>query len=138
MWRFISGLVVGALIASGVTLWAQQQKEKAKGKGDAGINPTTILDRAEVRVARVEIAPEELLHIDTCWSVALGLSHVDPVRGCDFHMRHLLLALRAGEPYRIARAIGMEVAQSSCAGGPKHDRADSRQSDVERDQVFPA
>ena len=55
MWRFISGLAVGALIASSLTLWAQQ-KEKAKGKGDAGINPTTILDRAEVRIARVEIA----------------------------------------------------------------------------------
>ena len=39
--------------------------------------------------------------------MALGI--VDNIRGADFQGRHLLLALNAGEPYRIARALCMEV-----------------------------
>jgi eukaryotic-like serine/threonine-protein kinase len=51
----------------------------------------------------------EVLKIDTCWSVAEGLGLVDTIRGADFQARHLLLALRAGEPLRVARALAMEI-----------------------------
>jgi serine/threonine protein kinase len=64
-----------------------------------------------------EISPEELMRIDTCWSVAMGLGIVDNIRGADFQGRHLLLALNAGEPYRVARALGMEVAYAVVSGG---------------------
>ena len=57
------------------------------------------------------------MRIDTCWSVAMGLGIVDNIRGADFQGRHLLLALDAGEPYRIARALGMEVAYAVVSGG---------------------
>ncbi len=63
------------------------------------------------------IPAKELLWVDTCWSIALGLSHVNPVRGLLFQRRHLLTALQVGEPYRLARALGMEVATSAVAGG---------------------
>jgi hypothetical protein len=64
-----------------------------------------------------EISSDELMRIDTCWSVAMGLGIVDNIRGADFQGRHLLLALNAGEPYRIARALSMEVAYAIVPGG---------------------
>ena len=64
-----------------------------------------------------EVSPEDLMRIDTCWSVAMGLGIVDNIRGADFQGRHLLLALNAGEPYRIARALSMEVAYAVVPGG---------------------
>ena len=64
-----------------------------------------------------DVSADELVRIDTCWSVAMGLAIVDTIRGADFQARHLLLALDAGEPYRIARALGMEVAYAVAPGG---------------------
>jgi hypothetical protein len=69
-----------------------------------------------------QISPEALTRIDACWSVAMGLGIVDHVRGADFQARHMLLALSAGEPYRVARAIAMEVAYASVPGGPRARR----------------
>ena len=56
-----------------------------------------------------QIAREELVRIDTCWSVAHALSLVDTIRAREFQIRHLLLSLKAGEPYRVARALGNEA-----------------------------
>lgn len=64
----------------------------------------------------------ELLKIDTCWSVALGLSSVDTIRGADFQALNLLLSLKAGEPYRIARALSFEAAHSAAGGGKTQKR----------------
>ncbi len=50
-----------------------------------------------------------LLRIDTCWSVTTGLSMVDNIRAADFNTRHLRLALEAGDPYRLARAVALEA-----------------------------
>jgi tetratricopeptide (TPR) repeat protein len=72
------------------------------------------------------IAPHELVRIDTCWSVAMALGIVDNIRGADFQGRHLRLALDAGEPYRVARALAMEVGYSSVSGG-RRARERSRQ-----------
>ena len=47
-----------------------------------------------------------LTRIDVCWSAARGLILSDVIRGNDFQARHTLLALKAGEPYRVARALG--------------------------------
>ncbi len=60
--------------------------------------------------------------IDVCWSTALGLSMVDSVRGAEFQTRMLLLSLRAGEPYRIALALALEVGHVSAAGTGAHAR----------------
>ncbi len=63
-----------------------------------------------------QIAPETLISIDTCWSVSIGLGTVDTIRGMAFAKRHMLLALAAGEPYRIARALALEAAFSATGG----------------------
>jgi hypothetical protein len=60
--------------------------------------------------------------IDTCWSAALAFSTVDTVRGADFETRHLILSLRAGEPYRIARGLALEVGYSSIGGLKTRER----------------
>jgi eukaryotic-like serine/threonine-protein kinase len=70
-----------------------------------------------------EIPEAELARIDICWTVAAGLGVVDLIRGADFQSRHLLLALRAGEVYRVARAMAFEVAQTAARGGAKREQA---------------
>jgi serine/threonine protein kinase/tetratricopeptide (TPR) repeat protein len=57
-----------------------------------------------------QIPEFDLVRLDTCYAVAAGLGSVDLIRGADFQSRQLLLALRAGEPYRVARALAFEAA----------------------------
>ncbi|HEX4456416.1 MAG TPA: AAA family ATPase, partial [Polyangia bacterium] len=55
------------------------------------------------------LSPLERARIDTCWSIGVGLSTIDHIQGAVFQERHLLLALRGGEPYRVARALIVET-----------------------------
>jgi hypothetical protein len=64
------------------------------------------------------IPAAELARIDACWAATIGLGMTDLVRGNDFQTRHLLLALRAGEPYRVAKALAVEAGYLSTAGVP--------------------
>jgi len=52
-----------------------------------------------------ELAPAERLRLDTCWSATVGLSMCDPIRGTSYAARMPVMALRAGEPRRIALAL---------------------------------
>jgi tetratricopeptide (TPR) repeat protein/predicted Ser/Thr protein kinase len=69
-----------------------------------------------------QISDEELTRIDTCWSAAIGLGIVDTMRGAYFQAQHLLRALAAGEPYRVARALAVEVGYSATGGERTRDR----------------
>jgi serine/threonine protein kinase/tetratricopeptide (TPR) repeat protein len=70
------------------------------------------------------ISRDELLRVDICWAVAAGLAMVDNIRGADFQTRHLLLSLRAGEPYRVARALAVEAGFSATSGAPGRRRSE--------------
>ncbi len=72
-----------------------------------------------------QVAEEELLRIDTCYSAAAGLATADTVLGADFQTRQLRFALDAGERARVARAMGLEVSYLATAGtraGPRVER----------------
>ncbi|NVB82917.1 MAG: protein kinase [Kofleriaceae bacterium] len=68
-------------------------------------------------------SPEDRQRIDTCWSLGLGLGSVDSVRGAVFQGRGLLLALDAGDPWRLARALCLEAAYLCNRGAPTAARS---------------
>lgn len=63
-----------------------------------------------------------LLAVDTCWAAASGLANSDTLCGAYFNALHLLLALRAGEPWRVLRACALEVSYAALAGGEHPSR----------------
>lgn len=63
-----------------------------------------------------EVDPRLLLRIDTTWTAATGLQQSNVIVGQCFQAQHLLLALEAGEPHRVARALGVEAIYSSTSG----------------------
>jgi hypothetical protein len=70
-----------------------------------------------------DIPAAQLTRIDINWSMAVGLAIVDPIRGADFQARHLVLALEAGEPYRLACALAAEASFNAADGPKKRERA---------------
>lgn len=84
-----------------------------------------LVTRAALRLRGIEPAPsvaspEALRAVDACWAVGCGLGPVDPIRGHDFLSRHLLLALRAGDPLRIARGLALEASFSALGADFDH------------------
>lgn len=56
-----------------------------------------------------EIPADELRRIDLCHAVVRSLGFTDSIRAIEFQTRHLVRALNAGEPQRIARALTFEA-----------------------------
>jgi tetratricopeptide (TPR) repeat protein len=77
-----------------------------------------------------QISAEELMRIDVCWTVAAGLGIIDVILGNAYQTRQLLLALRAGEPYRVARALAIEVGFSATGGGRTRRRTEKLRKDT--------
>jgi serine/threonine protein kinase len=70
-----------------------------------------------------QIPTENLKRVDLLWSAATGLSMIDPIQGANIQTYHLLLALRLGEPHRIARALALEAGHLAALGGRGRRRA---------------
>jgi len=70
-------------------------------------------------------AAGSLLRIDACWSVVQGLAMVNTLQAIAYHALHLRLALDAGEPYRLARAVAFEAAFWAVFGTSRRSRADA-------------
>jgi tetratricopeptide (TPR) repeat protein len=63
-----------------------------------------------------EISARDLTRLDVSYSAASSVSLVDVTRGIAWQSRHLLLALDAGEPSRVARALALEACLIACEG----------------------
>jgi serine/threonine protein kinase len=63
-----------------------------------------------------EIPRDDLKRVDVTWSTSTGLTIIDIVGAASFQTQNLLLALRAGEPFRLARALAWEAGHSSNPG----------------------
>jgi len=91
-----------------------------------------LLSRARLRLrglgfrerTTAQVPGEKLELIDISRSVAVGISVVDVIRGADYQTRSLLLALEAGEPLRIALALGWEAVHVACQGRPAWRRTE--------------
>jgi hypothetical protein len=72
-----------------------------------------------------ELPPETLARIDTCWAASAAMGFSDVIRGAEMQARGLLLALAAGEPFRVCRALSAEACFRAASGG-EDDRDDAR------------
>ena len=70
-----------------------------------------------------EISPRDLTRLEVYKAVGFGLALIDSVRGADYQIRALLMALRTGERRRLARAIWAEATFYGSQGGKKLPRA---------------
>jgi tRNA A-37 threonylcarbamoyl transferase component Bud32 len=66
-----------------------------------------------------EIPARELMRLEVYKAVGFGLAFVDYVRGADYQIRALMLALQTGERRRLARAIHAEAVYYGSQGGRK-------------------
>ncbi len=73
--------------------------------------------------AIADVAHADIARIDACFSAASGLTFSDPIRGAYFQALHLGLALKAGEPSRIALGLANYGAHVSSEGLPTKERA---------------
>ncbi len=76
------------------------------------------------------ISERDRLRIDACWALTVGLNGVDMIRGADFGARSLLLALRAGDPYRIGRALAFETTSIAFEGSKNREKAERLASEL--------
>jgi hypothetical protein len=72
------------------------------------------------------IAPERLARIDACQSVGHGLNAIDVFRAINFSTRTLVLALREGEPKRIAVSLAHHAVGVAVGGGASAARNSRR------------
>lgn len=86
--------------------------------------------QAQLRLRGLSYRPREasavpaadLTRLHICWSAAVGLSMVDMVQGALFQTHGLLMAIRAGEPFCLLRALAMETAHVSIGGSRSQRR----------------
>jgi len=79
--------------------------------------------RLNARTRSTQVSLRELARLNACWSVAVGLSMVNNIRGACLQSRHLLLALRVGQPLPLLKALAAEAGYVAVAGQRARARA---------------
>jgi tetratricopeptide (TPR) repeat protein len=73
-----------------------------------------------------QVTREEADRLDICRVASLAMALQDPTAAAALQSRHLLLALRLGEPYRIANSLAMEAGMLAARGGARYYTAARR------------
>lgn len=68
------------------------------------------------RTGEADLTRRVLTEMDVCASIAIALSMLDTARGAEYQTRYLDLALRQGEPRRVAQALALEAGYLAGAG----------------------
>jgi predicted Ser/Thr protein kinase/tetratricopeptide (TPR) repeat protein len=75
--------------------------------------PSLLAERAHLRLRGLALRrsgsfdPHELARVDACWSAAIGLLMIDPIRAATFSRRMLRFALDVGDPYRASLGFSL-------------------------------
>jgi hypothetical protein len=88
---------------------------------------------ARLRVARLtrtlrrpqSLSPRQLDQFDAAFAASTGLTTCDLLRSADFANRALLLALEAGEPVRLGRALAVAAGNVAARGEAARRRAEA-------------
>jgi serine/threonine protein kinase len=72
--------------------------------------------RLNARTRATPASLREVARLNACWSVAVGLSMVNNIRGACLQSRHLLLALRVGQPLPLLKALAAEAGYVAVSG----------------------
>ena len=102
--------------------------------GPRGVIPALLARRAHLALRGLgykerdisEVSPRDLLRLDLCWAGVNGLGSFEPILGSYLSARFLLLALRAGEPYRISLGLSVTTAYMAIYGGRARKRLQER------------
>ncbi|MDC0715874.1 serine/threonine-protein kinase [Nannocystis bainbridge] len=100
-------ILSAALVSAGLSAGDASVRDKLGAlwrRGQKMVRGLDFTARAEADVDRMDLA-----RVDLCFAAALSTMAVDPSAAADAQARHLLLALRAGEPRRVARAFALEA-----------------------------
>ena len=65
--------------------------------------------------AAADIPVAQLQQLDLCSTLCRGLGFTDTLRAVELQTRHLALALKIGEPYRVARALALSATADGLA-----------------------
>jgi serine/threonine protein kinase len=99
---------------------------------EARLRVSSVLPRV-MRVRRAQsLAPRDLARVDAAFCASTGLVAVDPLRGADFGLRTLQLALVVGEPVRLGRALAVAAGAAAARGEAGRKRADELVQAAER------
>ncbi|MDX1980060.1 MAG: protein kinase, partial [Bryobacteraceae bacterium] len=83
-----------------------------------------MMGRGLERFATRPVDPAAMARIESCWSAAIGFGISDPIRGAEFSARHLIMAHRAGDPYRLALGFAAEATHLAHTSARSDGRVD--------------
>ena len=125
----LRSVATSQLLRAGQVARALSELKHARGLIGMSVPTTNLVTlvmlfwrRARIRLKRMTFkrpkrppALQDLLRADMLWEVGSGLACMDLLRGSVYQAEYLLLALKLGDPLRLARALSIEAIMCATA-----------------------